>query len=61
MLTSLGQLYSNLFADIYNDIVEGSNPGCGYPGFNATPGWDPVTGLGTPNYKKMKERFMMLP
>ncbi|KAH8830314.1 peptidase S8/S53 domain-containing protein [Flagelloscypha sp. PMI_526] len=27
--------------------------GCGTPGFNATAGWDPVTGLGTPNFGKL--------
>ena len=25
-----------------NDIVDGSNPGCGTQGFPARPGWDPV-------------------
>ncbi|KAA1473405.1 tripeptidyl peptidase A [Dentipellis sp. KUC8613] len=37
------------------DITAGNNPGCGTPGFNATKGWDPVTGLGTPNFGKLKE------
>ncbi|KAG7098096.1 hypothetical protein E1B28_000070 [Marasmius oreades] len=41
--------------DGFNDIVFGNNPGCGTPGFNATKGWDPVTGLGTPNFKKLKD------
>ncbi|KAH9060317.1 subtilisin-like protein [Lactarius deliciosus] len=36
-----------------NDITEGSNPGCGTDGFTAIVGWDPVTGLGTPNFRKM--------
>ncbi|KAJ6451496.1 tripeptidyl peptidase A [Mycena vitilis] len=36
-----------------NDVVSGNNPGCGLPGFNATQGWDPVTGLGTPDFKKL--------
>ncbi|KAF7352412.1 Tripeptidyl-peptidase sed3 [Mycena venus] len=36
-----------------NDVVAGANPGCGTPGFNATKGWDPVTGLGTPDFKKL--------
>ncbi|KAH9021339.1 subtilisin-like protein, partial [Lactarius pseudohatsudake] len=36
-----------------NDITEGSNPGCGTDGFSAIAGWDPVTGLGTPNFRKM--------
>ncbi|KAF8607532.1 tripeptidyl peptidase A [Ceratobasidium sp. AG-I] len=38
-----------------NDITKGNNPGCGTPGFNATAGWDPVTGLGTPDFGKLKK------
>ncbi|KAG6910783.1 hypothetical protein DXG01_007671 [Tephrocybe rancida] len=38
-----------------NDITVGHNSGCGTVGFNATKGWDPVTGLGTPNFGKLKE------
>lgn len=30
--------------EMFNDVTVGSNPGCGSSGFNATPGWDPVTG-----------------
>ncbi|TDL29664.1 tripeptidyl peptidase A [Rickenella mellea] len=41
------------------DITVGSNPGCGTPGFNATKGWDPVTGLGTPNFGKLKELVLL--
>ncbi|UQC90639.1 aorsin precursor [Colletotrichum lupini] len=44
-------LYSH--ATVMTDIVEGSNYGCGVEGFHAGPGWDPVTGLGTPDYKKL--------
>ncbi|KAH9060148.1 subtilisin-like protein [Lactarius vividus] len=33
-----------------NDITSGSNPGCGTDGFFAIDGWDPVTGLGTPDF-----------
>ncbi|KAF8265584.1 subtilisin-like protein [Lactarius quietus] len=33
-----------------NDITSGSNPGCNTTGFSAVPGWDPVTGLGTPDF-----------
>ncbi|KAI6299862.1 Tripeptidyl-peptidase sed1 [Pyricularia oryzae] len=47
--------------EVLNDITNGKNPGCGTDGFNAVSGWDPVTGLGTPNYKKMLEVFMKLP
>ncbi|KIP08279.1 hypothetical protein PHLGIDRAFT_88390 [Phlebiopsis gigantea 11061_1 CR5-6] len=42
----------------FNDITSGSNPGCGTPGFNATAGWDPVTGLGTPNFGVLKGLLM---
>ncbi|KAI9435934.1 subtilisin-like protein [Lactarius indigo] len=37
-----------------NDIISGSNPGCGTEGFTAIPGWDPVTGLGTPNFQVLQ-------
>ncbi|KAH9170163.1 subtilisin-like protein [Lactarius sanguifluus] len=36
-----------------NDITESSNSGCGMDGFTAIAGWDPVTGLGTPNFRRM--------
>lgn len=52
-----------------NDITEGGSTGCNgrarfngppngspvipYASFNATPGWDPVTGLGTPDFGKL--------
>ncbi|KAF9966301.1 hypothetical protein BGZ73_001075 [Actinomortierella ambigua] len=36
-----------------NDILSGHNSGCGTEGFSAAPGWDPVTGLGTPDFVKM--------
>ena len=49
------------------DIVHGGSTGCTgndtyshlptpfvpYAGWNATPGWDPVTGLGTPDFEKL--------
>ncbi|KAJ7693921.1 tripeptidyl peptidase A [Mycena rosella] len=55
-LPSLGFLNPLLYskaASGFNDITVGSNPGCGTPGFNATKGWDAVTGLGTPNFAKL--------
>ncbi|EME86689.1 uncharacterized protein MYCFIDRAFT_206911 [Pseudocercospora fijiensis CIRAD86] len=36
--------------------VSGNNPGCGTEGFPASKGWDAVTGLGTPDFEKMKIR-----
>ncbi|KAJ7180886.1 family S53 protease [Mycena filopes] len=41
-------LYAN--AGALNDVTAGSNPGCGTEGFPALKGWDPVTGLGTPDF-----------
>lgn len=35
--------------------------GCLTNGFQAVAGWDPVTGLGTPNYPKLLKVFMALP
>ncbi|KAG0697324.1 peptidase S8/S53 domain-containing protein [Suillus ampliporus] len=54
---SLGFLNPFLYSTGYkalNDIIQGNNPGCGTQGFNATVGWDPVTGYGTPNFEKLK-------
>jgi tripeptidyl-peptidase-1 len=45
-------LYLNGSA-VLNDITEGFNPGCGTDGFPATVGWDPVTGLGSPNFDNL--------
>ncbi|KAK0214212.1 family S53 protease [Armillaria nabsnona] len=41
-------LYAN--PNAFFDITTGSNPGCGTNGFPARAGWNPVTGLGTPNF-----------
>jgi tripeptidyl-peptidase-1 len=60
----LGFLNPALYSQphILNDIVTGANEGCGVnPAFQATCGWDPVTGLGTPNYEKMLDFFVNLP
>ncbi|KAK4554593.1 Tripeptidyl-peptidase sed1 [Recurvomyces mirabilis] len=51
-------LYSN--PGVLHDITTGSNPGCGEAGFTCAKGWDPVTGLGTPNYPAMLTLFMGL-
>ncbi|KAH9058271.1 subtilisin-like protein [Lactarius vividus] len=41
----------------FNDITSGSNPGCDTDGFSAVPGWDPVTGLGTPDFQRLLNRL----
>lgn len=47
--------------EVFNDVTLGSNKGCGVEGWEAVAGWDPATGLGTPNYPKMLELWMSLP
>jgi len=54
-------IYTPLFASAFNDITIGSNQGCGTPGFSTARGWDPVTGLGTPNFEKLLALFLVLP
>jgi len=55
-LPSLGFINPLIYskaASGFNDITVGNNPGCGTPGFNATKGWDAITGLGTPDFAKL--------
>ncbi|KAH9015223.1 subtilisin-like protein [Lactarius pseudohatsudake] len=52
------RLYHDGFAGL-NDITSGSNPGCGTDGFSAVPGWDPVTGVGTLDFEKLQNIFMI--
>ncbi|KAK5125885.1 hypothetical protein LTR08_005117 [Meristemomyces frigidus] len=47
--------------EMFNDVTVGNNAGCGTAGFPASPGYDPVTGMGTPRYEKMREVFCKLP
>ncbi|KAH6676397.1 putative alkaline serine protease AorO [Halenospora varia] len=46
--------------EVLHDITTGTNAGCGTKGFSAATGWDPVTGLGTPNYPAMLKLFLSL-
>ncbi|PWN34625.1 subtilisin-like protein [Meira miltonrushii] len=57
---SLGFVNPTFYANpyLFNDITNGTNPGCGTQGFSAVKGWDPVTGLGTPNYPKLLAYFL---
>jgi subtilase family serine protease len=49
----LGQLEPQLYAlrgtPAFHDITVGNNSFAGITGYDATPGWDPTTGLGTPD------------
>ncbi|KAL9127909.1 MAG: hypothetical protein Q9217_003295 [Psora testacea] len=60
---SVGFINPTLYAhpEDLNDITVGGNQGCGTPGFSSAEGWDPVTGLGTPNFPKLLARFLSLP
>ena len=62
---SLGFLNPFLYqaASSLNDITGGASSGCGFsePGYTAVAGWDPVTGLGTPNYAKLAQAVVALP
>ncbi|KAH9162435.1 subtilisin-like protein [Lactarius sanguifluus] len=44
-----------------NDITSGSNPGCNTDGFTAVVGWDPVTGLGSPDFEHLQHIANLLP
>ena len=55
------QIYSSTFQKAFNDITNGTNPGCGTEGFSAQPGWDPVTGVGTPNFPKLLALWLLKP
>ncbi|KAF2175968.1 subtilisin-like protein [Zopfia rhizophila CBS 207.26] len=52
-------LYSN--KDVMNDVVQGVSYGCGREAFRAREGWDPVTGLGTPDYRKLVDLYLSIP
>lgn len=48
-------IYAGKSGEVFNDVVEGRNPGCGGDGFGAEVGWDAVTGLGTPKYEELRK------
>ncbi|PON25332.1 hypothetical protein TGAM01_v205626 [Trichoderma gamsii] len=52
-------LYEN--PQIFNEVTKGNTSICDSVAFEAAEGWDPITGLGTPNYPKMLDVFMSLP
>ncbi|GKZ23410.1 polynucleotide 3'-phosphatase [Aspergillus brasiliensis] len=71
--SSLGFLNPWLYSSGYkslNDITSGEAVGCQgdvegagvipWASWNATTGWDPATGLGTPNFAKLKEAALAL-
>jgi tripeptidyl-peptidase-1 len=60
--SSLGFINPVAYAhpEVFNDIARGGNQGCGTPGFTSVSGWEPVTGLGTPNFARMLPLFLAL-
>lgn len=59
---TLGFLNPRLYTDdsvrgSLRDITVGSNPGCNTDGFSCEAGWDPVTGLGTMDFAKLRAAF----
>ncbi|KAJ8124745.1 hypothetical protein O1611_g8896 [Lasiodiplodia mahajangana] len=59
----VGFLNQVLYAhpEIFDDIIEGHQSGCGTEGFHAVEGWDPASGLGSPNFIGLKDVLMSLP
>lgn len=48
--------------EIFEDVKEGANEGCGVAeAFRAAEGWDAVTGLGAPDFERLRGVFMGLP
>ncbi|KAI2465624.1 subtilisin-like protein [Annulohypoxylon bovei var. microspora] len=52
-------LYSH--PEVFRDITKGDNRACKTTGFPAIEGWDPVSGMGVPDYPKLLELFLSLP
>ncbi|KAI1409994.1 subtilisin-like protein [Hypoxylon sp. FL1857] len=52
-------LYSH--PEVFKDVTKGDNRACKTTGFPAIEGWDPVTGMGVPDYPKLLELFLSLP
>jgi len=52
---ALYQIASNsaTYASDFYDVTVGNNQTSSIPGYSASPGWDAVTGLGTPNVAKL--------
>ncbi|KAL6889192.1 peptidase S8/S53 domain-containing protein [Trichoderma evansii] len=61
--STLGYLHPVLYANpqVFHDVTVGNNPGCNNsPGFPAATGWDPVSGLGSPNFPALMDLLFNL-
>ncbi|KAF3768143.1 subtilisin-like protein [Cryphonectria parasitica EP155] len=58
--TTIGFVNEILYShpEVFYDVTTGSNPNCDSTGFLASTGWDPVSGLGTPNFPKLLELLL---
>ena len=60
----LYKIYKMTNGKAFNDIVEGNNKctekACCDTGFSASPGWDPTSGLGSPNFGILLEAIDVL-
>ncbi|KAH7903358.1 peptidase S8/S53 domain-containing protein, partial [Hygrophoropsis aurantiaca] len=52
-------IYASNFTGSFHDITNGTNQGCGTDGYSSATGWDPVTGLGTPNFPVMLANWLL--
>ncbi|KAF7191511.1 Tripeptidyl-peptidase SED1 [Pseudocercospora fuligena] len=62
--STVGFLNPALYAapKIFNEIKVGNNSGCGAsPAYRAANGWDPVTGLGSVDYVRLRDMLMDMP
>ncbi|EME78003.1 uncharacterized protein MYCFIDRAFT_33445 [Pseudocercospora fijiensis CIRAD86] len=62
--STVGFLNPALYAapKIFNEIKIGNNSGCGAsPAYRAANGWDPVTGLGSVDYVRLRDVLMAMP
>jgi len=61
----LNPLLYSLDASYFNDVTQGNSfcipKQCVDAGYAATPGWDPVSGLGTPIFSKLADYVRNLP
>jgi len=60
--STVGFIQPVLYAhpEAFTDITVGSNPGCNSTGFPAAKGWDPVSGLGSPNFPVLLDVLMKI-
>ncbi len=49
----------NQYAASLHDVTKGNNSSHGITGYHAGPGWDAVTGLGTPNAAKLLQQLIL--